>query len=155
MSAPWPTSTDQLRLADCLFAVDRVPGRPDVTEFKRRARWQQAWWREERGLPRGAHVVPGSGDVTPNGSRLDEATARDGRNFLSSSVRDAVRARLANPQPHQTLNESRLWGDLLSSMPMCFNLFGELHDDEGRLVAAVDTLWPDHGGVPDRVVFEW
>lgn len=38
---------------------------------------------------------------------------------------------------------------------MCFNLFGELHEDDDRLAATVDALWPDHAGVPGGLMFEW
>jgi hypothetical protein len=156
MPAPWPMSDEELAAASSTFGVDRVPGRPDVTDFKRRARWQQAWWRAQHSLPLGAHRSPGSTVPTANGSRVDDEWARrSGCNFLSPAIRDAVENRLAHPEPHQTLNDGRLWTDLLSSMPLCFNLFGELFDDHARLVAAVDKLWPNHPGDPGRLQFEW
>ena len=87
---------------------------------------------------------------------MDEAWARQsGCNFLSRAIREALDTRLAHPQPHQTLNDGRLWADLLSSMPLCFNLFGELDSDHDRLATAVDELWPDHPGDPDQLWFEW
>lgn len=155
--APWPQTEDELASAHCLFGVDRVPGAPvEVSEFKRRARWQQAWWREQRGLPIGEHVPPRSNTPVPNGSRIrHEEACRDGLNFLSPEIVTAVKHRLANPQPHQTLDERRLWSDLLSSMPLCFNLFGELHGDPERLTTATDRLWPDHPGGTPTLVFEW
>ena len=156
MPARWPVSAEDLASASCAFGVDRVSARPDVTEFKRRARWQQAWWRVQRDLPMGEHRAPRSTVPTPNGSRVDETWAREsGCNFLSPAIRRAVATRLGRPQPHQTLSEGRLWADLLSSMPLCFNLFGELDSDHARLAAAVDKLWPDHPGDPDHLQFEW
>jgi hypothetical protein len=87
---------------------------------------------------------------------VDEAYAcQSGCNFLSPAIRKAVESRVANPQPHQTLNPARLWTDLLSSMPLCFNLFGELDNDHTRLTGVVDTLWPDHQGDADQMRFEW
>lgn len=156
MPAPWPVARDELAENHCAFDVDRVAGREDVTEFKRRARWQQAWWRSQRELPIGWHRAGGANAVIPNGSKLEESAARaSGANFLSETVRLAVRERLARPQPHQTLDERRLWSDLLSSMPLCFNLFGELHADPARLTNAVDRLWPQHPGCAREVRFEW
>jgi len=156
MPAQWPVGAEELVAANCQFRVDRVPGRPDVTEFKQRARWQQAWWRNKCGLPMGGHRSARSTSLTPNGSRVAEVFARQsGCNFLSPTIRKSAEDRLAQPQRHQTLNEARLWTDLLSSMPMCFNLFGELHDDPGRLTHAVDMLWPSHPGTPDQLIFEW
>jgi PD-(D/E)XK nuclease superfamily protein len=156
-AAPWPQTKEQLAAAHCLFGVDRVAGQPaEVTEFKRRARWQQAWWREANKLEIGEHLPPRAPKPVPNGSRLRyEEARRDGSNFLSPRIRAAVDDRLAHPQPHETLNERRLWRDLLSSMPMCFNLFGELHDDPEKLTEAVDALWPGHPGAPTRIDFEW
>jgi hypothetical protein len=43
-------------------------------------------------------------------------------------------------EPGQQFKEDRLRYDLLSSMPMCFNLFGELHGDQSRLTAAAEEL---------------
>ena len=156
-AAPWPQTDEQLEAAHCRFGVDRVAGQPtEVSEFKRRARWQQAWWREEQRLPIGEHLTPRATKPVLNGSRIRyEDARRGGSNFLSPRIRAAVDDRLAHPQPHQTLDERRLWSDLLSSMPMCFNLFGELHGAPERLAAAVDTLWPGHPGVPETLAFEW
>jgi hypothetical protein len=154
--APWPVSRDDIKERHCAFNVDRVAHRPDVTDFKRRARWQQAWWREERGLPIGSHRSRGSDTAIPNGSKIDEVVARaTGANFLSPAIRLAVQDRLALPQQSQTLDEARLWSDLLSSMPLCFNLFGELHNNTSGLIGAIDKLWPDHPGRGQDVVFEW
>jgi hypothetical protein len=153
--APWPTTDEELAAAYCAFAVDRVANK-DVTEFKQRARWQQAWWREEHRLPRGSHVPPRSNVPTPNGSRVEHDYAKkSGCNFLSDKVRDTVAFRLSHREASETLKEERLWSDLLSSMPMCFNLFGELHGDHGRLSSAVHVLWPDHPGVVEDIRFEW
>jgi hypothetical protein len=156
-AAPWPKADEELAAAHCLFGVDRVPGQPaEVTEFKRRARWQQAWWRQHKGLPIGEHVPPRSSEPVANGSRTDyEYGRREGCNFLSAKIRSAVEDRLANPQRHQTLDQRRLWSDLLSSMPFCFNLFGELHGEPERLATAVDALWPGHPGVAETLEFEW
>jgi hypothetical protein len=104
----------------------------------------------------GSHRSGRSGTVTPNGSKIEESTARlSGANFLSDSVLAAVRDRLARPEPDQTLNERRLWSDLLSSMPLCFNLLGELYSDPERLTNAVDRLWPQHPGRAYEIRFEW
>ena len=51
----WPVTRDQLLDAGCLFGVDAVRGRRDVTEFKRRARWHQSQWRIAQDLPIGTH----------------------------------------------------------------------------------------------------
>ena len=135
--------------AHCYFSVDRVSD-PDMTLFKQRARLQQARWREARGYEIGSHRP-----LVENGSRLLEPDAESGHNFLSDAIRAQVYARLAAPQMHQTLDARRLKGDLLSSMPMCFNLFGELASSPKRAAAAAEFLLPGAGPGPVEVRFEW
>jgi hypothetical protein len=143
-----------LRAAYCWEPVDRVPGNGEMTAFKRRARYQQAMWRDDQGLARGNHESKGR-DPRPVGSRLAPEDGEAGANFLSDDVRAAVKAREDAPERHQTLNKKRLRTDLLSSMPMCFNLFGDLHADAKRADAAVHGWWPDAPGTVRELRFEW
>lgn len=75
----------------------RVPKDPASTSWKRRARWHQACWREQRGFPIGAQPYAGGPDSTPVGSRLalDFATST-GANFITPAAHDAARTRLAS-----------------------------------------------------------
>jgi hypothetical protein len=59
------------------------------------------------------------------------------------------------PQAKQTLNIDRLYADLLSSMPMCFNLFGPVSADTKLASEAVREWWPDAPGKVKAVRFEW
>lgn len=156
MPPPRPVYTDDAaRRAACWFGVDRVARDPETTAWKRRARWQQACRREARGFPMGAEPYSGGPESTPIGSRLDLAFARQtGANFLTPGALKAVQARLASPEPYQTLKEDRLWADLLSSMPMCFNLFGDLAGDSAAAPLAVRARWPDAPPGDVRVRFE-
>lgn len=153
------TVTDaELREHCCLESVDHVPGDPETTAFKRRARLHQALWREGKGLPIGSQPMrPNPGQPSrPLGSRIElEAARQTGANFLGEDARRAVRERLADPQPHETLDEDRLYCDLLSSMPMCFNLFGPLQADLDAANRAVHAWWPDVPGRVSAVRFEW
>jgi hypothetical protein len=137
----------------CWFDADRVSGRPDITDFKRRARIHQATWREEQKLPIGSHSR--GGKTYANGSKIEAVEEHKHANFLSPRIIEAVEARLAVPQRHQTLDEKRLRYDLLSSMPMCFNLFGELYDDPDRAAKAAAALWDTDKSDPVEVRFEW
>jgi hypothetical protein len=150
-----PITKDQLVAEHCWFRVDAVPGQPEMTAFKRRARLGQARWRQSEGLAMGGQLQPG-GARTPVGSRLDLEAARvSGANFLSDRIAAAVRHRLAHPEPDEMLNRERLWSDLLSSMPMCFNLFGELWEDRERATVALGTWLTDVPGTVREVRFEW
>lgn len=132
------------RASHCWFKVDRVPGDDATTAWKRAARFRQARWRETRKLEIGSSPYAGGKDATPVGSRLELDFARkSGANFLSPAALAAARHRVANPEPHQMLATDRLWADLLSSMPLCFNLFGDLAADRERASHAVRSWWPD------------
>ena len=158
MTAFDPVTDAELRAHYCLEAVDRVPGDPETSAFRRRARLHQALWREGRGLEIGSEPMrPKPGHPgRPLGSRIAVDAARESQaNLLNEDIRRAVRHRLANPQPHQTLYEDRLYCDLLSSMPMCFNLFGVLQADREMADRAVHAWWPDVPGRVCAVRFEW
>ena len=154
MNDAWPVTNDELKAANCWFGADRVPGEPEVTEFKRRARWHQCHWRIAHELPIGSHRRGGS--TWPNGSKIPYDPAHPLKdNFLSGDIVAMVEHRIENPQRHQTFDRQRLWSDLLSSMPMCFNLFGEAAADPERLQSAVAALWPALPGPAVGLTFEW
>ncbi len=153
-----PVTDTELRTHYCLEAVDKVPGDPETTAFKRQARLHQAHWREAKGLPIGSQPMRPKPDepVRPLGSRIAINAARESKaNFLNEDIRRAVSQRIANPQRYQTLDEDRLYCDLLSSMPMCFNLFGVLQANLDIADQAVHTWWPDVPGRVRAVLFEW
>jgi hypothetical protein len=132
------------RQEHCLFKVDRVPRDRPTTVWKRLARFRQSQWRTAHGFPIGSEPYPGGRDAQPVGSRMElEFARRTGANFISAAALAAVHSRLNSPEPHQTLSEDRLWADLLSSMPLCFNLFGDLAWDPEVASAAVSAWWPD------------
>lgn len=139
--------------------VDRVPGQPAVTAWKRAARRHQNEWRIARGLGPGIQPSPKKSKKSPRkiGSRIDDTSAAAGMNFLTEDVIAAVKDRLDHTERFQTLDTRRLYGDLLSSMPMCFNLFGPLavRPDLARKVTYrwFPDLCPADADV--RVRFEW
>jgi hypothetical protein len=129
---------------------------PEMTAYKRHARYQQALWRERNGFPIGTHPTRGGSGARPLGSRIEfEFAKTSGANFISENARRAARARVNAPEPRQMLDEARLWADLLSSMPMCFNLLGDLHDDLGLADWAAHRWWPGLPGTVNEVRFEW
>lgn len=136
--------------------VDNVPKEPDTTEFKRRARFHQSKWREQNGYPIGSHPYKDNGNGRVIGSRINFDFAKDNMvNFLSENAKSAVIKRLSNPEPKQTMNEYRLYSDCLSSMPMCFNLFGIVSDDMISADQVVKNWWPNTPGKVMDLKFEW
>lgn len=139
--------------------VDHVPGDAATTAWKRAARAHQNRWRQLHGWPPG--LRPGSeADESRRliGSRVDfDFAKRTNANFLHPGVATAVEQRVANPQKHQTIDEVRLYSDLLSSMPLCFNLFGPLATDPELAAAVVRRWFPDRcpSDARVKVQFEW
>jgi hypothetical protein len=150
-------SRETLEAAHCWEADDSVPRRPQLTEFRRRLRYHQAQWREANGYPIGSQPIAPRTDgglARPVGSRLPLTYAREtGANFLTARAIDAARARTSIIEPHQSFDHQRLWADLLSSVSMGFNLFGDLAADLGLADRAVHTWWPDVPGVVGGVRF--
>ena len=108
--------------------------------FQRRARLLQSLWREARGLPMGERR-PG----VPLGSRLPLAFAETSlANFLTENIRRSVRECIAAKRAGsgQLVDADRLYANLLSSQPLCFNLFGELQGDLRLASSVFRGLWP-------------
>jgi hypothetical protein len=153
---PDPLSQQELEAAHCWEAEDRVPGRPEMTAFRRQLRYHQSRWRESKGHPIGSQpIVPKPGrEARPVGSRLPLAYAQEtGANFVTAGALDAVQARTSTVEPHQSFDHQRLWADLLWSPAMAFNLFGDLAADLGRADRAVHTWWSDAPGTVCDVRF--
>jgi PD-(D/E)XK nuclease superfamily protein len=146
----------ELEAAHCWEADDRVPGRPGMTEFRRRVRYHQARWREANGHPIGSQpIVPKPGKpVRLVGSRLPLDYAREtGANFLTADALAAARARTSVTEAHQSFDHQGLWADLLSPPALAFNLFGDLAADPALADRAVHTWWPDAPGTVREVRF--
>ena len=137
--------------------TDQVPGCPDVTAFKQQARLHQCLWREAQGYPAGTQPYdPAGGNQRTIGSRLDYRFAiEQKRNMITDAARSAATTRVNTPQKDQMLDADRLWCDLLSSMPLCFNLFGPLSVDLNLAQQAVCVWFPDAPGKVSAVHLEW
>ena len=119
--------------------------------FQRRARLRQALWREERGLPIGQH------GGRPLGSRLAMPAASEAlSNYLSDTIRAVVHREVCDParSAGKLYAKPRIWNDLLSSQPLCFNLFGELQADLDLASRVFSRLMPGRVGRVTAVGFE-
>ncbi len=109
-----PTSNDILAAHHALVPSDNA--------FQREARLHQALWREAKGLPVGKHRG------RELGSRLAMPFARETlANYLTDNIRATLRAELQHGD--KLYRAPRIYNDLLSSQPLCFNLFAELKLD--------------------------
>lgn len=120
--------------------------------FQRRARLLQALWRERQGYQVGLH-----GDI-PLGSRLAMPFAEQTlSNYLTETIRQVVREDvIERPAGHgQLYARPRIFNDLLSSQPLCFNLFGELRRDMALASAVFADLTGGRVSRVTRIRFEY
>lgn len=98
---------------------------PTDSPYQRQIRLLQALWREQNRFPIGEHRGP------KLGSRLPMPWARKSlANYLTPTIGRIVAYEYANRHKERKLyGFPRLFDDLLSSQPLCFNLFGELKAD--------------------------
>lgn len=124
---------DTLRAHQAYYPGDR-------TEWQRTSRLLQSLWRERKGLA-------SSGPEPHAGSSLDteSGTEETGAAFISADAIAAARKGVSERQRGAVIQKDRLYRNLLSSQPLCFNLFGRLseHLDDPRVVEAIRALFPD------------
>lgn len=127
---------------------------PSDTVWQARLRRMQARWREVRlGLPPGPFSAKDPDRLVA--STLPFEAPRDA-NFLTAEIAAAVDRRLAVVGGGGLIKEDRLRRFLLSSQPMCFNLFGNFQTPERRqeLLPWVRSINPAVVEVV-RVEVEW
>lgn len=110
--------------------------------FRAAARLLQSLWRERYGLPIGTF----SGRKCAKrriGSRLAESAASAGHNFLSPQIANLARMEAAYREPGAAIDCERLFGNMLSSMPLCFNAFGPLRLDLDLASEILRAMIPD------------
>jgi len=76
-----------------------------------------------------------------------------GRNFLTPEIAEVARKRVA--QGRGTVEPFRLFHNMLSSQPMCFNLFGPLVNDHALAARFLAPLVPEPVHEVTRVSIEW
>ncbi len=136
--------------SDSILAQHHALVRSD-NEWQREARLRQALWRKAQQLPIGEHRG------MPLGSRLAMPYAKETlANYVTETIRDVVRAEVIDPvrSAGKMYREPRIFNDLLSSQPLCFNLFGELQRDLGLASRAFAILLVDSGLVVTAIEFE-
>lgn len=126
---------------------------PADNRFTAVARLLQALWREERNLPIGSHSTP-NGQKRVLGSRLDRDSSMKGMNFLTENIAKLVYREYVYQEIGALIDEERLWTNMLSSQPLCFNLFGPLKLNEEKADRFFKHLFPDYVGKVEGVYFE-
>lgn len=128
-------------VADCKENSDTMT----ITEFRNRCREQQGMYREMIGEPMG--VGPWRSSSKKQISMLVNGE-KTGKNFVDKFTFNYAKSRVRNLQPHETIDEYRLFNNMLSSQPMAFNLFCPfirmLEEGKGDIVTSVfKAIFPD------------
>jgi hypothetical protein len=126
--------------------------------FQRRARLLQSMWREAQGYGMGVHK--GRHGERPLGSRLSESSADRLDNYLTETIRSVVDREVRDPEQSKgkLYARPRIFDDLLSSQPLCFNLFAELQQDLPLATAVFQDLTEPCShpvGVVEAIDFEY
>ena len=114
--------------------------------FSSNARLQQSKWRDKKGYPQGKL-----------GNFLDtDFATKTKSNFLTKNIQVLVEKEVLNSKKTRGLiSEPRIWNNLLSSQPLCFNLFGELHYDLELATKYFQKLFPNVLDKVTSVMFEY
>jgi len=119
---------------------------PQDTDFSAYARLLQSKWRDKKQFPE-----------LKLGNFLEVEFAKTTKaNFLTDNIRQLVTQEVANAKKTGGLiSEPRIWNNLLSSQPLCFNLFGELHFDLDLAAKFFRQLFPNRLDRVAAVKFEY
>ena len=77
--------------------------------------------------------------------RLDPDSAKQGYNFLTPEIAKLAYRESVYREIGAVIEQERLWGNMLSSQPLCFNLFGGLKLDIEILVKTVMVVFRGSG----------
>jgi hypothetical protein len=155
--APW----QRLTLPRVPLVPDEILRRNSVyfeidTRFRRAARLLQCLWLRDNGIPTGIHVSGKADDAVTMelGSCLSPEAARAGKNFLSPAIHALVRREVIMQEEGAAIDEDRLFGNALSSMPLVANLFGPMAIDAGLATSVFRRLLPTFVHSVEHIVFE-
>jgi hypothetical protein len=113
----------------------------------------QSIWREDRGLPIGSYVNE-AGKRRKLGSRISEAAGKAGGNFLTPEIAHTARRETAYREIGALIDAGRLATNLLSSMPLTFNLLAPWGHALERASGYLIELLPAFTGSARQLVFE-
>ena len=114
---------------------------PTDNRFRAAARLLQALWREDRELPIGSYFDV-EGKRVRLGSRITEAAGKRGVNLLTPEIAALVRRECVYRELGAMIEVDRLRSNLLSSMPLTFNVFAPLKLDLRVATRFMAELFP-------------
>ena len=126
---------------------------PLDTRFRSASRLLQALWREDRDLPIGSYVNE-AGKRRKLGSRISVAAGKAGRNFLTPEIAHTARRETAYREIGALIDAERLATNLLSSMPLTFNLLAPWGHALERASSYLSELLLAFTGSAHQLLFE-
>ena len=121
--------------------------------FKKRMRLHQGWWRAfVLGEKEGEHPLNNKKTVCNTILNGEQSN----KNFLTDNTIKVVKKTLKDRRDDSSgiIEEDRLFNNLLSSQPLCFNFFSELKFDKAFALEVMNNLGFDISSVED-VLFEY
>ncbi len=113
-------------------------------------RYLQSLWRESNDIP--VKKIEEQADNAVYGNYTSDPEA----NFMTDGIRSLVNHELApENKGDRLIEETRLRSNLLSSQPLCFNLFGELKLNSDRALQFFNTLYDNYFKSIDNIEFEY
>lgn len=133
----------ELKRFDCYYSKD--------TDFAAHARLLQSKWRTKHNYPINTIKKSDYGNFVET-----EYAKREKVNYLTDNIKKLVSEKIIEIRRKGGLvGEPRIWNNLLSSQPLCFNLFGELHYDLNLATKFFDKLFPNLLSTITKVDFEY
>jgi hypothetical protein len=109
------------------------------TPFTKRMRFHQSWYRANvLRMPCG--TGPGPQHINKFGNMLTREDGARGLNFLTPAIFEVAKSRMEEEQG--MVEEFRLLHNMLSSQPMCFNLFGPMVTDHKLAKRLFNQIFP-------------
>lgn len=113
-------------------------------------RFLQSLWRESNNIPVKKREGQSDNDVYGNYTSDPEA------NFMTDGIRSLVNHELTpENKGDRLIEETRLRSNLLSSQPLCFNLFGELKLNLKKALQFFNLLYDNYFNSIDNIEFEY
>jgi len=122
-------------------------------DFKKRFRLHQGWWRAfVLGESEGKHPIKDDKKIC--NTLLKGKQTKN--NFLSSSTYNIVTEVLEKREDRSSgmMDENRLYNNLLSSQPLCFNFFAPLYSDKKLALNFLRNFYPNITSV-NEIYFEY
>jgi hypothetical protein len=153
MAPDFGKSIHQLPLIPANVLKKHCVHEPLDPRFRSAARMLQALWREDRAMPIGSYVNE-DGKRRKLGSRISEAAGRAGGNFLTPEIAHIARREAAYREVGAMIDAERLATNLLSSMPLTFNLLAPWGHSLERASGYLLELLPAFTGTARQLPFE-